>query len=101
MSLHAGRKNIPVAGVPLTLASVRTPASWLLVTADINNKGWIFVGDHITRNDAPGPYEGAPLKAGEWFYFREAGGHTYIDLQYVYVDAELNTDAVTFLYSRL
>jgi len=97
--IYSGRKAVTAAGTPVPLTSTRTAAAWVTVCADTGNSGVVYVGGTNVQNAAgSGGYIGHPLSAGEFVNLREMGGPSYIDLKYIYVDADTTNDAVTYNY---
>lgn len=98
--IHSGRATVTTAGTRVALASVRTPAAWVTVVADKDNTGYIYLGDITVQNNqgSTKQYIGHPLNKGDFANLRELGGPSYIDLKYVYIDADTSGDAVTFNY---
>jgi hypothetical protein len=99
-------------GVPLALTpGVRTPASWVSVQADVNNVGVVYVGGVVdsagvkavaVKNsvDNSGLYVGHAIAPGDTVPFSELYGATYLDLQYIYFDADNTFDSITVNYGR-
>ena len=110
--LYTGTATVAAHGTPVALAAVRTPASWVTVHARANNAGPVYVGG-VTDVAAPlntdavknavdnaNAYVGHRLIPGDFVNLREMGGATYLDLRYIYVDADNDGDVVTFNYGR-
>lgn len=103
--IHSGRKNVASASVPEPLVPSSTAhltrmASWVTVTADTNNSGYVYVGDSTTQNSGGGAftYIGHPLAAGDFVNLRELGGATYIDLSGIYIAVDSSGGGVTYNY---
>jgi len=106
MGLGNGNVTVAAAGTRVALAAVFTPCDWLTLRANAANGGVVYVGGPTVKNNTGGPkvYIGHPLAVaagvGDWVSFRELGGAAYINLQDVYVDADVNGDKVAYLYGR-
>lgn len=89
-----GRKTIAAAGTPEKLAAASTPALSVEIRAlDANTKP-VSVGTSTTRAKAA-EARGRLLKAGESVKLEGP-----LNLNAVYVDAEVNGEGVTYLYTQ-
>jgi len=100
--IYSGRKVVAVAGTPVTLTSTRTPAGWVTVQAWSGNTGAIYIGGSTAAKDdgTNKAYTGHQLLPGDFLNLREMGGPSYLDLQYVYMDADNAADGCCFNYGR-
>ena len=110
--LYTITKAVTTHGTPVPLATSRIPASWATVQAFSGNTGAVYVGgiDPTTklpavRNDADNgndglSYKGHKLAPGDFANLREMGGVTYLDLQYIYMDADNSLDGLICNFGR-
>ena len=86
-----GRKVVAVAGTRERLASANTRCAKVIIMAEVDNTGYIVVGD-VTVVASLATRRGIPLSAGTSLTM-------YVeDLFQVYLDAEVSGDGVTFQY---
>ena len=85
------RKTVTTAGTAETLVSSSVPAKSVIITAETNNTGVIAVGGSSVVA-ALSTRRGTPLLAGDSVAF------PVDDLLYVYLDATVNGDGVTYTY---
>ena len=104
--VKSGTATVAASGTPVALASERTMAGWITIHADAANgtgTGYVYVGgiDPVTTacavtKGSTKTYVGHPILAGDWVSFRELGGPAYIDLRYIWVDADGDGYRITF-----
>lgn len=85
------RKVVSSSGTAVPLAASSTPARIVTVVAETDNTGLVVVGSS-TVVAALASRRGVPLGPGE------AISMPCTDLSFVYIDAEVSGDGVTFLY---
>lgn len=83
-------------------------AGWVTIHANAANgggTGYVYVGGvgtdglntcAVTKGSGAKTYVGHPIVAGDWVSFRELGGPAYIDLRYIWVDADADGYKITF-----
>lgn len=86
-----GRKVVTTAGTAVRLVSTNTRCSKVTIMAEVDNTGYIVVGDS-TVIAAIATRRGIPLSAGGSITL------TVEDLYQVWIDAEVSSDGVTFIY---
>lgn len=90
-NIRDGRKVVAAAGTAERLVAVNTPCRKVTIMAEIDNAGYVVVGDStvvatiLTRR-------GIPLSPGTSITL------DIQDLYTVYVDAETSGEGVTFIY---
>lgn len=87
----SGRATVTAAGTAEQLTSTSTKCIWVTVTAELNNTGVICIGGSSVVA-ALATRTGTPLEAGDSAYVPIA------DLSYLYIDATVTGDGVTYDY---
>lgn len=86
-----GRKVVTTAGTAVRLASTNTRCAKVTVMAEIDNTGYIVIGDS-TVVAALATRRGVPLSAGSSVTINIE------DLYQLWIDSEVSGDGVTFTY---
>jgi hypothetical protein len=95
-----GAKVVTAAGTAEALVAASTLVSQVIIQAKIGNTGNIFVGDSGV-SATNGQTLGAPASATttpDAITIGPEGGHDWLDLLEVFVDAGVNGEGVNFLY---
>jgi len=90
-----GRKVVAAAGTAVALVDSAVEVNYVIITAEtgtVANTGYITVGNsEVIGADAT--RTGHPLAAGDSVTLYA------VDLQYIYIDATVTGDGVTFIYA--
>lgn len=95
--------TVPTPGTPVRLASVRTPATYVMVVALSDNEGTVYVGganpsSKQTAGVLASGQQGIPLMAGDSVTFPQVTAPSPYDLQEMWVDAVEVDDGVSVTY---
>lgn len=94
-SLISNQVLVAIAGTQVPLAASKTLVSRVKIRALTGNTGVVYIGDSTV-----GPTTGYPLAAGVELTPSDIIGNEFdvIDLNKIYVDADVAADGVSLLY---
>lgn len=94
--IYTGEKDITVAGTAESLASSRTPASWVTIQSKLGNTLSVYVGDADVDSG-----QGIELPSAlDSYHFPDVGGPTIYNLEHIFVDVANSGEGVKFVYGR-